>query len=120
MPTGDGADAVNECGLFAQAVDTTRPNIAPPTAQRPNGCSPSIPSCGNARGNWQFLGIGSGLPTAQNTHEIAQGVDPACRVVYVDYDPVVVSHAKALLTGDTVAALQGDLRDTAGILADAA
>jgi hypothetical protein len=60
------------------------------------------------------------LPTAQNTHEIAQGVDPACRVVYVDYDPVVVSHAKALPTGDTVAAVQGDLRRPAKILADPA
>jgi hypothetical protein len=60
------------------------------------------------------------LPTAQNTHEIAQGIDPACRVVYVDYDPVVVSHAKALPTGDTVAAVQGDLRRPAKILADPA
>ena len=64
----------------------------------------------------QFLDIGSGLPTAQNTHEIAQAVDPACRVVYVDYDPVVMTHARALLTGVDVDAVEGDLRDPVAIL----
>ena len=46
----------------------------------------------------QFLDIGTGLPTAGNTHEIAQAVAPECRVVYVDNDPVVLVHARALLT----------------------
>ena len=45
----------------------------------------------------QFLDLGSGLPTAQNTHEIAQAVNPATRVVYVDNDPIVVAHGRALL-----------------------
>ena len=46
----------------------------------------------------QFLDIGSGLPTAQNTHQIAQAVAPGARVVYVDHDPIVLAHARALLT----------------------
>jgi O-methyltransferase involved in polyketide biosynthesis len=70
----------------------------------------------------QFLDIGTGLPTADNTHEVAQGVDPSCRVVYVDNDPVVISHARVLLTSapegrtDYVAA---DLRDADAIIAAA-
>jgi S-adenosyl methyltransferase len=46
----------------------------------------------------QFLDIGTGIPAANNTHEVAQSVAPDCRVVYVDYDPVVLAHARALLT----------------------
>ena len=46
----------------------------------------------------QFLDVGTGLPTAGNTHEVAQSVAPECRVVYVDNDPVVLTHARALLT----------------------
>ena len=46
----------------------------------------------------QFLDIGTGIPTASNTHQVAQEVAPQCRVVYVDYDPVVLCHARALLT----------------------
>jgi hypothetical protein len=45
----------------------------------------------------QFIDIGSGLPTAENTHQVAQAVSPESKVVYVDYDPVVVTHARALL-----------------------
>ena len=48
----------------------------------------------------QFLDIGTGIPTANNTHEVAQSVTPETRVVYVDNDPVVLSHARALLTSD--------------------
>ena len=46
----------------------------------------------------QFLDIGTGLPTADNTHEVAQRLAPEARVVYVDNDPVVLAHARALLT----------------------
>ncbi len=52
------------------------------------------------RGVSQFLDLGSGLPTAQNTHQIAQAVNPEARVVYVDNDPSVSVHGQALLTGD--------------------
>jgi hypothetical protein len=67
----------------------------------------------------QFLDIGSGLPTARNTHQIAQDTDPSCRVVYADNDPGVVARAQALLAGTGVAALEGDLRDPAAVLAAA-
>ena len=71
----------------------------------------------------QFLDIGTGLPTADNTHHVAQRVAPESRIVYADFDPVVLSHAQALLTsspeGETDY-LQADLRDTDTILAGAA
>ncbi|MDA8371578.1 MAG: SAM-dependent methyltransferase [Nocardiopsaceae bacterium] len=47
----------------------------------------------------QFLDVGTGLPTANNTHEVAQRVAPECRIVYVDNDPLVLVHARALLVG---------------------
>jgi hypothetical protein len=68
----------------------------------------------------QFLDIGSGLPTASNVHEIAQAVNPAARVVYVDNDPLVLAHARALLTsvpGGRTAYVQADLRSPLDILA---
>jgi len=70
----------------------------------------------------QFLDIGTGIPTANNTHEVAQSVAPAARIVYVDNDPVVLSHARALLTSDPAGAtdyIDADLRDPRGILARA-
>jgi O-methyltransferase involved in polyketide biosynthesis len=71
----------------------------------------------------QFLDIGTGLPTANNTHEVAQIVAPESRIVYVDNDPLVLSHARALLTSSpqgVTAYLDADLRDTGKILAQAA
>jgi hypothetical protein len=67
----------------------------------------------------QLLDIGSGLPTADNVHEIAQRIDPATRVVYLDNDPIVLSHAAALLADDeSTFVVERDLRDPAGILSD--
>jgi S-adenosyl methyltransferase len=71
----------------------------------------------------QFLDIGTGIPSANNTHEVAQSVAPAARIVYVDNDPVVLTHARALLTSDPAGAtdyIDADLRDPRGILAGAA
>jgi hypothetical protein len=71
----------------------------------------------------QFLDIGTGIPTANNTHEVAQRVAPQCRIVYVDNDPIVLSHARALLTSKPqglCAYLDADLRDPDKILAAAA
>jgi hypothetical protein len=71
----------------------------------------------------QFLDIGTGLPTANNTHEVAQATAPGCRIVYVDNDPLVLAHARALLTSTAEGAtayLDADLRDTGKILAGAA
>jgi hypothetical protein len=71
----------------------------------------------------QFLDIGTGIPTAGNTHQVAQAVAPESRVVYVDYDPVVLAHARALLTSNAAGATEyvdADLRDTGTILDQAA
>ncbi len=71
----------------------------------------------------QFLDIGTGIPSANNTHEVAQRVAPGSRVVYVDNDPIVLAHARALLVGDPSGAtdyLDADLRDTGKILEHAA
>jgi hypothetical protein len=71
----------------------------------------------------QFLDVGTGLPSANNTHEVAQSVAPESRVVYVDNDPIVLAHARALLTsspeGET-GYLDADIKDPDAILAGAA
>ncbi|GAA4449872.1 SAM-dependent methyltransferase [Phytohabitans houttuyneae] len=65
----------------------------------------------------QFLDLGSGIPTVGNVHEVARAEDPACRVVYVDIDPVAVAHSRAILDGDPqVTAVQADLRSPANVL----
>jgi hypothetical protein len=71
----------------------------------------------------QFLDIGTGIPAAANTHEVAQSVAPESRIVYVDNDPIVLTHARALLTSDPAGAtdyVEADLRDPQQILASAA
>ncbi|MFD6168245.1 SAM-dependent methyltransferase [Streptomyces coeruleorubidus] len=71
----------------------------------------------------QFLDIGTGLPTAENVHQIAQRITPDSRVVYVDNDPVVLAHARALLTSGPEGRtdyIDADLRDPARILEQAA
>jgi len=70
----------------------------------------------------QFLDVGTGIPSANNTHEVAQAVAPASRVVYVDNDPIVLTHARALLASDPAGAtdyIDADLRDPQQILAQA-
>jgi hypothetical protein len=71
----------------------------------------------------QFLDIGTGIPSAGNTHEVAQSVAPDARIVYVDNDPIVLAHARALLTSTPQGAcayLDADLKDTGKILKEAA
>jgi SAM-dependent methyltransferase len=71
------------------------------------------------QGVTQFLDIGTGIPAAGNTHEVAQGIDPAAHVVYVDNDPIVMVHARALLRSAAegrTAYIEADLRDPQSIL----
>ena len=71
----------------------------------------------------QFLDIGTGIPSPDNTHEVAQSIAPDARVVYVDNDPMVLAHARALLRSDPhgeTAYIDADLRDTGKILDEAA
>jgi S-adenosyl methyltransferase len=71
------------------------------------------------RGVRQFLDVGAGLPTQENVHQVAREVTPDARTVYVDNDPVVLAHARALLAADPLtAAVAGDVRQPAGILGD--
>nr|WP_236646820.1 SAM-dependent methyltransferase [Micromonospora acroterricola] len=68
----------------------------------------------------QFLDIGTGIPTADNTHEVAQAINPSSRVVYVDNDPIVLAHARALLSSTPegrTAYLDADLREPEAIIA---
>ena len=71
----------------------------------------------------QFLDIGTGMPTNSNIHEVAQSIAPESRIVYVDHDPIVLTHARALLSSDPQGAtdyLEADLREPGKILAEAA
>jgi hypothetical protein len=71
----------------------------------------------------QFLDIGTGIPTANNVHEVAQNIAPETRVLYVDYDPVVLAHARALMTGSPAGKtsfILADLREPEAILASPA
>ena len=76
-----------------------------------------------AEGIRQFLDIGTGLPAASNTHEVSQSVAPESRVVYVDNDPLVLAHARALLTSSPegrTTYIHADLREPESILSDPA
>jgi len=71
----------------------------------------------------QFLDVGTGLPTADNTHQVAQRIAPEARIVYVDNDPLVLVHARALLTSSPEGVtkyVDADLRDTDHIVSEAA
>jgi len=71
----------------------------------------------------QFLDVGTGLPTANNTHQVAQRIAPESRIVYVDNDPMVLAHARALLTSSpegATAYVDADLRDSDRIMSEAA
>jgi hypothetical protein len=71
----------------------------------------------------QFLDLGTGLPTADNTHEVAQRLEPSARIVYVDFDPLVLVHARALLTSTAEGVTQyidADGRDSSKVLGEAA
>ena len=67
----------------------------------------------------QFIDLGTGIPTSPNVHEVARQIAPGARVVYVDHDPVVLAHSRALLaTDDGVIAVKADFRDPAEVLGD--
>jgi hypothetical protein len=75
--------------------------------------------CVEEMGIRQFLDLGSGIPTAGNVHEVAQALDPSCRVVYVDHDPVTVAHSRTMLRENLNAAIvQADVCDVGAVLRD--
>jgi hypothetical protein len=106
----------------AQRVLEVNPGIVPAVRSNRAFLARSVQYLVGEAGIRQILDIGTGLPSANNVHEVAQATAPETRVVYVDHDPIVLAHAHALLTGKpgTVAYIDADLRDPARILAEAA
>ena len=102
-------------GMFPQIVDIARSSRG--------FLSRAVAHLAGPAGVRQFLDIGTGLPTVDNTHEVAQRVAPDARIVYVDNDPVVLAHARALLFGGTTEGLtryiDADLHDPRSIIAAA-
>jgi hypothetical protein len=103
----------------AEAVIAANPNLA--TAMRENRAllRRIVRFLAADAGITQFLDIGTGLPTSPNVHEIAQSITPGARIVYVDNDPIVLAHARALLTSNTQGAttyIDADARDPDKIL----
>jgi S-adenosyl methyltransferase len=68
----------------------------------------------------QFIDLGTGIPTGPNVHEVAQGINPASVVAYVDNDPMAIAHGRVLIadSGDNIIAVDGDIRQPLGILTD--
>jgi hypothetical protein len=107
----------------AEATLKVNPDLAPSAYANRAFLGRAIRYLAGEAGIRQFLDIGTGIPTAGNTHQVAQAIAPESRVVYVDYDPIVLAHARALLTSHEAGAteyLDSDLRDTQTILTRAA
>src|SRR5450755_2580546 len=107
----------------AEATLKVNPDLAPSAHANRAFLGRAIRYLAEEAGIRQFLDIGTGIPTAGNTHQVAQAIAPESRVVYVDYDPIVLAHARALLTSDQAGAteyIDSDLRDTKTILDQAA
>ena len=107
------------------AADILR--VMPVMAEIARGCrlflASAVSYLAAENGIRQFLDIGTGLPTADNTHEVAQRAVPEARIVYVDNDPIVLAHAEALLRSGPLgrcAYVDADARDTPTVLAEAA
>jgi S-adenosyl methyltransferase len=103
---------------YGDAVARTSPNIRTAAIENRRFLGRAVTFLTEA-GVRQFLDIGTGLPTAGNTHEVAQGIAPESRILYVDNDPMVMAHARALLTsspqGET-AYIEADVREPDTIL----
>jgi hypothetical protein len=103
----------------AEEFVATMPGILPAVREARAFLNRVVRFLAGEAGIRQFLDIGTGLPTANNTHEVAQRVAPESRIVYVDNDPLVLAHARALLTSSPrgkTAYLDADLRDIDTIL----
>src|SRR5207245_1123149 len=103
------------------AIAAAFPNIRTAVRENRSFLRRAVAFLSEQAGVRQFLDIGTGIPTSPNVHEIAQGVDPTARVAYVDNDPVVLTHARALLTSSpegATAYVDADLRETDAILGD--
>jgi S-adenosyl methyltransferase len=107
----------------AEQVIAANPNVLPGVRANRAFLGRAVRYLAGEAGIRQFLDIGTGLPTVDNTHEVAQQVASEARIVYVDNDPIVLSHARALLTSTAdgaTAYVDADLRETATVLQGAA
>ena len=106
----------------AEAVIAVRPSIIRDIRENRNFLIRAVRYLAAEAGIRQFLDLGTGIPTSPNVHEAVQAADPESRVVYVDNDPIVLAHARALLTSSAEGAtafLDADLRKPEPILAEA-
>jgi hypothetical protein len=118
-----GVDHFPADAAFAERAIALNPDIVCTARSNRAFLARTVRYLAETAGIRQFLDIGTGIPTANNTHEVAQSVASSCRVVYVDHDPVVLSHARALLTTapeGMTCYIDADLRDPEKILAGAA
>ena len=118
-----GKDHFEPDRIAAQEVIAVRPTIIRDIRANREFLGRVVRFLAGEAGIRQFLDIGTGIPSANNTHEVAQSVAPDCRIVYVDNDPIVLAHARALLTSTPEGAcayLDADLKDTGKILQEAA
>jgi len=107
----------------AEQVIAANPNVLPGVRANRAFLGRAVRYLTAEAGIRQFLDLGTGLPTAQNTHQVAQEVAPESRIVYVDNDPMVLAHARALLASapeGATAYVSSDIRDTDTVLAGAA
>ncbi|MFJ2304001.1 SAM-dependent methyltransferase [Streptomyces sp. NPDC087787] len=103
----------------ARLAAAANPKIVPAVRANRAFLGRAVRQLAGEAGIRQFLDIGTGIPAADNTHEVAQRVDPGARVVYVDNDPIVLAHARALLVSTEQGAtdyVEADLRDVDRIL----
>ena len=107
----------------AEAVIAVRPTVVRDIRANRAFLRRAVGWLASEAGIWQFLDIGTGIPTKPNVHEVVQAIIPSARIVYADNDPIVLSHARALLgsgpQGET-AYVDADLRSPEEILAHAA
>jgi hypothetical protein len=118
-----GKDNYEADRVAAAEVVAAMPGIVPAVRANRAFLRRAVQYLAGEAGIRQFLDIGTGLPTADNTHEVAQAVAPVSRIVYVDNDPIVLTHARALLTScpeGATAYIDADARDPARILSEAA
>jgi O-methyltransferase involved in polyketide biosynthesis len=107
----------------AEGVIAANPNVLPGVRANRAFLQRAVSYLAAEAGIRQVLDLGAGLPTARNTHEVAQEIAPDASVVYVDNDPMVLTHARALLRSapeGATAYVQADIRDTDKVLAGAA
>lgn len=118
----DGKDHFEPDRAVAAKVIERRPQVVDGAVANRQFLGRAVRHLARCYGVRQFIDIGTGLPAPDNTHEVAQLVDPYSRVLYVDNDPLVMTHARALLASTDEGScdyLHADLRDTSYILKEA-